>query len=165
MLVQTASVNVDCRKAEWFECYISCVIGCHTPARVVKEDEESRSEPHGTPKHNSELCSRIAHYSTARNRHFWRDTTDNRLRGVLPFYRQSVAANLQADPKPTATQNSTAVTTWKRANENIFSILFFTTRRSVSNVVKKHLGKTREDGVGNGQAAWSALEEKYNSDI
>ena len=53
VLVQTASVNVDCRKAEWLECFISCVIYCHTPARVVKEDEEKRSEPHGTPKHNS----------------------------------------------------------------------------------------------------------------
>ena len=60
MLVQTASVNVDCRKAEWLLCFISCTIGCHTPARIVKEDEESRSEPHGTPKQNSELCSRIA---------------------------------------------------------------------------------------------------------
>ena len=82
MLVQTASINVDCRKAEWLECFISCIIGCHTPARVVKEDEGSRSEPHGTPKHNSELCSRIAHYSTARNRHFWRDTTDRAHRTV-----------------------------------------------------------------------------------
>ena len=25
------------------------------------------------------------------------------------------------------------------------------------------MGKTREDGDGNGQAAWSTLEEKYNS--
>ena len=50
-LVQTASVNVDCRKAEWLECFISCIIGFHKPARVAKEDEESRrSEPHGTPK-------------------------------------------------------------------------------------------------------------------
>ena len=81
MLVQTASVNVDCHKAEWRECFISCIIGCHTPARVVKEDEENRSELHGTSKHNSELCSRIAHHSTARNRHFWRDTAD-RLEGA-----------------------------------------------------------------------------------
>ena len=79
LLVQTASVNVDCRKAEWIECFILCIIDCHTPVRIVKEDEESRSEPHGTPKHNSELCSRIAHYSTSRNRHFWRDTTDTPL--------------------------------------------------------------------------------------
>ena len=81
---------------------------------------------------------------------------------VLSFHRQSVAAILQGDPKPPAAQNSTAVATWERANENLFSILFFTTERSANNVVKTHMGKTREDGVGNGQAAWSALEEKYN---
>ena len=82
---------------------------------------------------------------------------------VLSFHRQSVAAILQGDPKPPAAQNSTAVATWERANENLFSILFFTTERSANNVVKKHMGKTREDGVGNGQAAWNALEEKYKN--
>ena len=87
----------------------------------------------------------------------------DRLRVVLSFHRQSIAAILQGDPKPTAAQNSTAVATWERANENLFSILFFTTERSANNVVKKHMGKTREDGVGNGQAAWHALEGKYNS--
>ena len=76
---------------------------------------------------------------------------------------QSVAAIFQGDPKPTTAQNPTAAATWERANENLFSILFFTTERSDNNVVAKHIGKTREDGVGNWQAAWSALEEKYNS--
>ena len=65
--------------------------------------------------------------------------------------------------EPPAAQSFTAVATWERADENLFSILFFTTERSANNVVKKHMGKTREDGVGNGQAAWNALEEKYNS--
>ena len=69
----------------------------------------------------------------------------------------------QGDPKPPAAQNSTVVATWERANENLFSILFFTAERSANNVVKKYMGKTREDGVVNGQAAWNALEEKYNS--
>ena len=82
---------------------------------------------------------------------------------MLSFYRQSVAAILQGETKPTAAQTSTAVASWERANENLFSILFFITERSANNVVTKHIGKTREDGVGNGQAAWSALEEKYNS--
>ena len=48
-------------------------------------------------------------------------------------------------------------------NENLFGILFFTTEFSAHNVVKRHMGKTQEDGVGNGQAAWNALEKKYNS--
>ena len=77
----------------------------------------------------------------------------DRLRVVLSFYRQSIAAILQGDPKPIAAQNSTAVATWKRAKENLFSILFFTTERSAKNVVKKHMDTTREDGVGNGPAA------------
>ena len=77
----------------------------------------------------------------------------DKLGVVMSFHRPSVAAILQGDPKPPAAQISTAVATWERANENLFSIMFFTTERSANNVVKMHLGKTREDGVGNGQAA------------
>ena len=66
---------------------------------------------------------------------FW-DYKD-RLRGVLSFHMQSIAAILQDDPKPTAAQNSSAVATWERANEKLFSTLFFTTKRSANNVVKK----------------------------
>ena len=82
---------------------------------------------------------------------------------VLSFYRQSDATILQGDPKQTAAQKSTAVTSWERTNENLFSILFFTTERSANDVVKRHMCKIRKDGIGNGQAAWSAQEEKYNS--
>ena len=74
----------------------------------------------------------------------------DKLRVSLSIHRQSVAAILQGEPKPTTAQNSPAVVTWTRANENFFDILFFTTERSAHNVVKKHMGKTREDGVGNG---------------
>ena len=87
----------------------------------------------------------------------------DKLRISLSFHRQSVAAILQGEAKPTTAQNSPAVATWTRANENLFGILFFMTERSAHNVVKKHTWKTREDGVGNGQAAWNALEKNYNS--
>ena len=88
---------------------------------------------------------------------------EDKLRVSLSFHRQSVAAILQGVPKPTTAQNSPVVATWTRVNENHFGILFFTTERSAHNVVKKYMGKTWEDGVGNGQAAWNALEKKYNS--
>ena len=74
----------------------------------------------------------------------------NKLRVSLSFHWQSDAAIFQGKPKPITAQNSPAVATWTRANENLFGILFFTTERSAHNVVKKHIGKTREDGVGNG---------------
>ena len=86
---------------------------------------------------------------------FW--NTKDKLHVSLSFHRQSVAAILQGEPKPTTAHNSSAVVMWTRANENLFGILFFTTERSTHNVVKKHMGKTREDGIGNGQAAWNAL--------
>ena len=81
----------------------------------------------------------------------------------LLFHWQSVAAILYGEPKPTTAQHSPAVATWTRANENLFNILFFTTERSAHNVVKKHMDKIREDGVGNGQVVWNVLEKKYNS--
>ena len=68
----------------------------------------------------------------------------------LSFHWQRVTPILQGKPKPIIAQNSPAVATWTRANENLFVILFFTTERSAFNVVKNHMGKIREDGVGNG---------------
>ena len=88
----------------------------------------------------------------------------DKLRVSLSSHRRSVAAILQGEPKPTTAQKSPAVATWTRANEKRFGILFFTTERFAHNVMKTHMmGKTWEDGVGNGQAAWNALEKKYNS--
>ena len=88
---------------------------------------------------------------------------EDKLRVSLSFHRQSISAILQGEPKPTTAQNVQAVATWTRANENLFGILFFTTERSAYNVVKKLMVKIRENGVGNGQAAWNALKKKYNS--
>ena len=62
---------------------------------------------------------------------------------VLSFYRQRVTAILQGDPKTTGAQNKPAVTTWEHANENLFSITFFTTERSANNVGKTHMSKIR----------------------
>ena len=43
--------------------------------------------------------------------------------------------------------------------------MFFTMEQSANSVVKKHMGKIREDGVSSRHAAWSVLEEKCNSHI
>ena len=75
------------------------------------------------------------HFDGKDNAHF-SDYTDK-----LRVHRQSVAAILQGDPRPPAAQNSTAVATWERANENLFSILFFTTERSANKRGKKAHGQ------------------------
>ena len=52
---------------------------------------------------------------------------NDKLRVSLSFHWQSVAAVLQGELKPTTAQNSPPMATWTRANENLFSIAFFTT--------------------------------------
>ena len=56
-----------------------------------------------------------------------------------------------------------AVATWTCANKNLFSPLILTSARLANNLLKRYMVKTREDEVGNGHAAWTAMEEKYNS--
>ena len=88
---------------------------------------------------------------------------NDKFRVSLLFHWQSVAAILQGEPKPTAAQHLPTIATWTRANENLFSMLFFTTERSTHNVVKNHMGQAQEDGISNGQAGWNALRKKCNS--
>ena len=54
----------------------------------------------------------------------------DKLRVSLSFHRRNIAAILQGEPKPTATQNSPVVTTWTRTNENVFGASC-SSRRSV----------------------------------
>ena len=75
----------------------------------------------------------------------------DKLRVSLSFHRQSVAAILQGEPKPTTEQSSPAVATWTRTNENLFGILFFTTERSAHNVVKKQWARPGRMGSVTGK--------------
>ena len=56
-----------------------------------------------------------------------------------------------------------AVATWTCSNQNPFSLQIFTSARSANKLLKRYMDKTLEDEVGNGHAAWTAMEEKYSS--
>ena len=108
--------------------------------------------PKDCPRFNSKYKAKCLEYK-------------DKLRVVSSFHRQSVAAILQGDSKPKTAETSTAVATWKRANGYLCSILFSPSKRSANNnVVKTPMVKTREGGIGYEQAAWIALEQKYNHD-
>lgn len=51
---------------------------------------------------------------------------------------------------------------WDRTNHDLFSVLFFSRDPSAHNTVRCYVGETYEDGIGNGQATWTALEQKYD---
>ena len=84
----------------------------------------------------------------------------DKVRVVLLFHRQSVAAILQGERKWIAVQNQTTVSTWTRTNDKRFSTLFFTTDCSADNVVKTDTAKIQEHGIGNGQEALNTLKGK-----
>ena len=95
----------------------------------------------------------------------------SKLRVCLSLYSKPVFEVFQGKAQPsstlgtadTTTLNVVAERTWTQANQDLWSVLLLTTSGSANNVVKKFEGKRQEDGAGNGQAAWEALTEKYNS--
>ena len=66
----------------------------------------------------------------------------------------------QEEPNPTAGGD---LVRWQRNNANLYSVLFLATNGGATTVVRRHEGKKPEDGLGDGQAAWQALEEKYDA--
>ena len=67
------------------------------------------------------------------------------------LHRQRIASIFQGNPKPTAVHSLIAVATWTRANENLFSILFFPRKRSTNNIVKIRMGRPGRMGSVTGK--------------
>ena len=63
-------------------------------------------------------------------------------------------------PNPTLGDN---LAKWQRNNNNLYAVLFLATNGGVPTVVPLHEGKKTEEGLGDGQETWKALEEKYDA--
>ena len=87
-----------------------------------------------------------------------------KLRVTLSLYSKPIFEIVQGSQRPSGLDNDqvTAREGWDDANLNLFSILYFTTSDAAFSVVRRSEGKTREDGVGLGQAAWAALRETFH---
>ena len=88
----------------------------------------------------------------------------SKLRVSLSLYSKPISEIVQGLQRPSALDNDqvTAREGWDDEKYNLFSILYFTTSGPALSVVRKFEGKTREDGVGHGQDAWTALREKFD---
>ena len=86
-----------------------------------------------------------------------------KLRVSLSIYNRAIFNILQGQERPSETDDSqaTARTAWDAANQDIFSIMSFSTGGSDVIVVWRFVGTTLEDGAGHGQQAWGALREKF----
>ena len=88
----------------------------------------------------------------------------SKLRVSLSLYNKPIFEIVQGSQRPSGLDNDqvTAREGWDDAHHNLFSILYFTTSGPAFSVVRRFEGKRREDRVGHGQDAWTALREKFD---
>ena len=75
------------------------------------------------------------------------------------------------EPKPVFANTATPdvptslaeISRWKRACENLFSILYLITSGPAATLVRQYEDSTSVGGLGNGQKAWNALHAKYHN--
>ena len=51
---------------------------------------------------------------------------------------------------------------WNTANEDLCSVLLFTTKGAACSIVCRFASKTLDEGSGRGQRAWAALRERFD---
>ena len=86
-----------------------------------------------------------------------RTTFWNGLSSSASACRSTASQSSKSCTGPSAHQ--TARERWDNANHSLCSILYFTTSGPAFSVVRRFEEKTREDGEGHGQDAWTALCE------
>ena len=88
----------------------------------------------------------------------------SKLRVSLSLYSEPIFEIVQGLQWPLGLNNDqvTAREGWDDANNNLFSILYFTTSGPAFSVVRRFEGKRREDGVEHRQNAWAALRKKFD---
>ena len=85
-----------------------------------------------------------------------------KIRISLNIYDKAAFRVLQGAPVPSAATDtdSSKLTAWNTANENLYNVLFFTTKGAACSVVRRFEGKTLDEGSEHGQRAWAALRKK-----
>ena len=104
-----------------------------------------------------------------------RDTCRDRYsntRVVLSLSNQAMLGVLRGltDPAPIFTNTDTLgvpehlaeISSWQRACENMFSIMYLITSGPAATLVRRHEDTNSAGSLGNGQQAWNALYAKYH---
>ena len=83
------------------------------------------------------------------------------IRISLNIYGKAAFRVLQGAPVPSAATDTdrSKLTTWNTANEDLYNVLFNTTKGAACSVVRWFNGKTLDEGSGHEQRAWAALRE------
>ena len=78
-----------------------------------------------------------------------------KIRLSLNIYEKAAFRVLQGDPIPFAATDTdgSKLAAWNTANEDLYNVLFFTTKSAACSVVRRFAGKTLDEGSGHGQRA------------
>ena len=87
-----------------------------------------------------------------------------KTRSSLNIYDKAALRVLRGAPVPSAATDTdgSKLVAWNTANEDLYNVLFFTTKGSACSVVRRFAGKTLDEGSGHGQRAWATLREKFD---
>ena len=87
-----------------------------------------------------------------------------KIRISLNIYDKAAFRVLQGAPVPSAAidTDGSKLAAWNTTNEDLYNMLFFTTKGAACSVVRRFAGKTLDEGSGHGQRAWVALREKFD---
>ena len=80
---------------------------------------------------------------------------------TLNIYDKAAFRFLQEAPIPSAATDTDGpkLEVWNAASEDLYNVLFFTTKGAACSVVRRFAGKTLDEGSGHGQRAWAAVRE------
>ena len=86
-----------------------------------------------------------------------------RIRISLNIYDKAAFQVLQGAPVPSAATDTdgSKLAAWNTANEDLYNVLFFTTKGAVCSVVRRFACKTLDVGSGPGQRAGAALRKTF----
>ena len=88
-----------------------------------------------------------------------------KIRISLNFYDHKAAFRvLQGAPALCAATDTDGfkLAAWNTAKEDLYNVLFFTTKGVACFVVRRFAGKTLDEDSGHGQRAWAALRKKFD---
>ena len=108
------------------------------------------------------IVKRITKYDGRRADEFleW----DSKIFASLSVHNKTIFNVFQRQERPSEfdADQETARATWDTANQDLDSMLFFTTDGSAFSVVRRFQGKTPAEGAGHGHQAWAKLCEKFD---
>ena len=92
---------------------------------------------------------------------------DSKLLASLSVYNRTISNVLQGQERPSELDADQEITraTSEAANQDLYSVLFFTIADSAFSVVRRFQGKTPAEESGHGQQTWLALREEFNGSL